>query len=124
MSTYSVLESLIPQDVAEVVAHRERIGRKFDANEIGHSLRDVAERFTLSYRGDFEYMYSLQNDLNEYGRLTAAQSAGALNVMYRQVLQEQRAWEKKLTPKPKPRALSFARQAPRSTGDDTEELFS
>jgi hypothetical protein len=89
MSTkYSVHEAMSQIDIALVMDHREKIGRKFDAPEIGHVFRDIAERFVRGYRGDFPYMLDMQQRLEQYGKLFASQSAGVLNCLVAQATRE------------------------------------
>jgi hypothetical protein len=85
---YSVHEAMSQIDIALVMDHREKIGRKFDAPEIGHTFEDIAKRFVRGYRGDFPYMLDMQGRLQQYGKLFASQSAGVLNCMVAQVTRE------------------------------------
>jgi hypothetical protein len=108
-------------DIATVMEHRERIGRKLDSNEIGHVFSAIAERYVRGYRGTFGYMLDMQGRLEQYGRLFASQSAGVLNCLVADVTHElqQAVRQERSKAKPKKRALSFA---PRPV-EDGEDLF-
>lgn len=80
-NAYTVHGAMSPVDIAIVMDHREKIGRKLDGNEIGHVLREISYRFLRGYTGDFPYLLNMKQRLDQYGRLFASQSAGTLNCL-------------------------------------------
>lgn len=87
-NTYSIHASMDGRDIAVVMDRRERMGRKFDGNEIGHELMEIALRFLLSYQGDFAWMHQMQARHAQYGRLLSSQAAGVLNSMVSEIEHE------------------------------------
>ena len=85
---YSVHAALDPKHIAVVMDHHERIGRKFDANEIGHALRDAAIAFLASYTGTFKYLVDMKAKQEVYGRLFASQYAAVCNCLVAEITHE------------------------------------
>lgn len=85
---YSIHKAVDPKHIAAVMEHSERINRKFDENEIGHTLRDAAIAYLQSYQGTFPFMRTMQAKYRQYGRLYAGQYAKVLNCFVKDVTTE------------------------------------
>lgn len=92
MMTQTKLEWPIDTNLIET---RRKLGRKFTADdlELTTPFKVFAENYARNYRGNFGFMISMRESVEEWGRLTPKQVPGVLNCAYAEYERGQQSLE-------------------------------
>jgi Family of unknown function (DUF6011) len=74
----------------EIAKLRDRIGRKFEADDMTPGLRTAARKYLEDYDGTFEFMVDLQDKFAGTGTLSDGQAKGVCNVIAAEVWKQQK----------------------------------
>ena len=103
--------------VERLIARYTQLGRKcnYSDAEQSRTVRNVAEYYAANYEGTFDFMVSMRNAFDRWGKLTVAQASGTINCLLAEYRRNEADRARKETP-----AYKAALEADRNPTPTTE----